>query len=142
VEGIAIYGDTPFIEDVIEAFCRLKASYPYGFRLVQRYIRGIIQSDTEQRIGSPIRIIYVKCTVAGRLTIPPSRFAAYLVRRAFVFRKLLGFAIWRSTRSEITSLNRELHAMRLLQCDSKYFHRVLNQILNREKRVPKDIKNS
>jgi hypothetical protein len=35
----------------------------------------------------------------------------------------------------VKSLNRELHAMKLLDCDSKYFHPVVNQILKKERRL-------
>lgn len=136
-ENVRIYGDASFTADIVEALSRLKCAYPYGYSLVQRYIHAVVQSKTRRGKGVLLGVTYQKCTAEGRLPVTPDRYAANLVRQAVASRTLLGFYIWKSSRSELHSLNRELHAMRLLKCDSKYFHRVSNLILEREEQVRK-----
>jgi hypothetical protein len=133
--GVRIYGDTTFSAQVADAISQLKRAYPYGYSLVQRYIRAIIQSNTRRGKGVLIGVTYQKCTPEGGLPVTADRYAANLVRQAVASRTFLGFQIWRSPRSELHSLNRELQAMRLLHCDSKYFHRVVNLILERERQL-------
>jgi hypothetical protein len=133
VGAVRIYGHPPFVSQVTEALSQLQQAYPYGYSLVQRYIRGIIQSDFRRQTGHPIQVVFRSCTPEGILPFAPNRFAANLVRYAVVFRKQLAFGLARSRKSEYQSLNRELHAMRLLQCDPRYFHRPTNLILNLER---------
>jgi hypothetical protein len=135
VGRVRVYGADTFAKSVEEALELLQRAYPYGYSLVQRYIRGIVQSDTDPGRGTSNAVIYRKTTADGSLGVPANWFAAALVRRAIALRKLHGFQIWRSIRSAHGSLNRELHAMRLLECDSKYFHRQTNQILRLERRL-------
>src|SRR5204862_5178473 len=85
-----------------------------------------------QANGEPIRVVFVGSTPEGRLPVPPNRFAANLVRYAVVWRKQFGFGLFRSRKSQIQSISRELHAMRLLECDQRYFHRPTNLVLNLE----------
>jgi hypothetical protein len=133
VGNVHVHGSEPFLNDVADALTQLQRSYPYGYALVQRYIRGIIGSDTHRRTGYPIQVIFQPATSEGRLPVPPNRFAANLVRYAVVYRKQIGFGLTRCRKSQVQSLNRELHAMRLLQCDQRYFHRPNNLILNLER---------
>jgi hypothetical protein len=133
VERISVYGNPPFSTQVIEGLSELKRAYPYGYRLVQRYIRGIVESNADPSIGESDGVVYCKTIPGEGLGVAPNRFAAFLVRRAVATRKLHGFQIWRCRRSALGSLNRELHAMRLLQCEQKYFHQQLNKILKLEK---------
>jgi hypothetical protein len=86
-----------------------------------------------RRNGENIQVVFVPRAADGRLPIPPNRFAANLVRYAVVWRKQFGFDLFKSRKSQFQSITRELHAMRLLGCDQKYFHRPTNLILNLEK---------
>jgi hypothetical protein len=133
VGSVRIYGHPPFVSQVTDALSQLHQAYPYGYSLVQRYVRGIIQSNTRRQTGHPIQVVFRSCTPEGTLPFPPDRFAANLVRHAVIFRKQLAFGLARSRKSEHQSLSRESHAMRLLHCDQKYFHRPLNLILNIER---------
>ncbi len=132
VGAISVRGPAPFVTDVTEALAQLEHGYPYGYSLVQRYVRGIIATDIRRRNGEPIRVVFVGSTPEGRLPVPPNRFAANLVRYAVVWRKQFGFGLFRSRKSQIQSISRELHAMRLLECDQRYFHRPTNLVLNLE----------
>jgi hypothetical protein len=133
VGNIRVNGSEAFVSDVSDALAQLQRGYPYGYSLVQRYIRGIVGSDTHRRTGYPIQVVFQRATADGKLPIAPNRFAANLVRYAVVYRKQNGFGLTRSRKSQLQSLNRELHAMRLLQCDQRYFHRPNNLILNLER---------
>jgi hypothetical protein len=128
-----VYGSSPFVSDVTEALAQLERSYPYGYSLVQRYIRGIIETNMPRRNGENIQAVFVPPAADGRLPIPSNRLAANLVRYAVVWRKQFGFDLFKSRKSQLQSITRELHAMRLLGCDQKYFHRPTNLILNLEK---------
>jgi hypothetical protein len=133
IGNVLVHGSAPFVSEVTDALAQLQRSYPYGHSLVQRYMRGIIESETRRQIGWPIRVVFQRSTPEGRLPFPPNRFAANLVRHAVVWRKQHGFGLTRSHKSKLQSLNRELHAMRLLECDQRYFHRPTNLILNLER---------
>jgi len=133
VGGICVHGAAPFVSDVNQALSELQRCYPYGYSLVQRYVRGIIDTDVRRRNGELIQVVFVRSTPEGRLPFPPNRFAANLVRHAVVWRKQFGFDLFRSRKSQLQSIARELHAMRLLGCDQKYFHRPTNLILNLER---------
>ena len=130
IGALHVYGFPPFVSDVTEALAQLERSYPYGYSLVQRYIRGIIETKMRRWNGESIQVVFVPPAADGRLRIPPNRFAANLVRYAVVWRKQFGFDLFKSRKSQLQSLTRELHAMRLLGCDQKYFHRPTNLILN------------
>lgn len=133
VGSIRVHGPSAFVADVSDGLAQLEHSYPYGYSLVQRYVRGIIDTDIRRRNGEPIRVVFVRSTQEGRLPFPANRFAANLVRYAVVWRKQFGFGLFRSRKSQLQSINRELHAMRLLECDQRYFHRPTNLILNLER---------
>jgi hypothetical protein len=130
-----IYGQDGFVNKIREAILLLRTAYPYGYLLVQRYIHAIVQSDARRGMGGYLGVIFHPDTPGRELSISPSRLAASLVRHAIGFRKFLGFQITRSPRSELHSLNRELHAMRLLRCDPKYFHGPSNRVLQIEKKL-------
>jgi len=133
IGNVVVHGSAAFVNDVTDALTQLQRSYPYGYSLVQRYVRGIIASESRRQTGWPIQVVFQRTTPEGRLPFPPNRFAANLVRHAVVWRKQQGFGLTRSRKSQLQSLNRELHAMRLLKCDQKYFHRPTNLIFNLER---------
>jgi hypothetical protein len=103
--------------------------------LAQRYLRAVVESKTDPSRGETDGVVYCESDAEGGLPVAPNRFAAFLVRRAVATRKRLGFQIWRSRASALKSLERELHAMRLLQCASKYFHQQHNKILKSERHL-------
>jgi hypothetical protein len=112
----------------------LKIAFLYGFSLIQRYIRCVVECDTANPAkGSGIGVVYQKATAEGRLPYSPDRYAAFLVRRAAALRRWRSYDIWKSARSELAGASRELRAMRKLGCDPKHFHLVSNQILQYER---------
>ena len=133
IGAVRVHGSAAFVSDVTEALAQLQRCYAYGYSLVQRCVYGIIQTDLPRRSGEPIQVVFLRSTPEGRLLFPPDRLAANLVRHAVVWRKQFGFGLFRSRKSQLQSLNRELHAMRLLGCDQRYFHRPTNLILNLER---------
>jgi hypothetical protein len=135
VGRVRIHGCRAFAAEVRQALQQLQSNYPHGFSLVQRYIAAIVQRDIDPEKGTAIGVIYRKANPDGSLGVPVSWFAAALVRRAVATRKLLRFDIWRSRRSALGSLKKELHAMRLLQCDPEYFYRQNNKILQLEREL-------
>ena len=137
IDRISVYGTPGFTRQVSDALSRLKAAYPYGYSLAQRYIHAIVESNARRGMGIALGVVFQRSSGQGELPVPASRFAAHLVRHAIAFRKLLAFNIWRSPRSELGSLNRELRAMRQLGCDQEYFHRPLNIALQLERRLRK-----
>src|SRR6478735_8344239 len=44
VGAVLVHGSDSFLSDVSDSLAQLQRKYPYGYSLVQRYIRGIIQS--------------------------------------------------------------------------------------------------
>jgi hypothetical protein len=135
VGRVRICGQDAFISGVKQALLTLQTLYPFGHSMVQRYIRAIIQSHADPDYGVSIGVVYHDPTPEGVLRLSEHCFAAFLVRRAEATRKLLGFQIWRSRRSALGSLNRELEAMRRLKCEGRYFHQQMNKILQLERQL-------
>jgi hypothetical protein len=118
--NVRVHGSEAFLADVTDALAQLQHNYPYGYSLVQRYVRGIIGSGTHRRTGHPIQVVFQPATAEGGLPIPPNRFAANLVRHAVVYRKQIGFGVDalsqitasviepRVARDEITSMRSEI----------------------------------
>lgn len=132
---LEVYGNSQFSADVIRGLQRLEIAFPYGFGLIQRYIRCVVESGTPNRAkGSSIGVVYQKVTSEGRLPYPPDRYAAFLVRRAAALRRWR-YDIWKSARSELAGASLELRAMRKLGCEPQHFHFVSNQILRYERLI-------
>ncbi len=115
VDRLRVYGSAPFTAAVIEGLSQLKRLYPYGYSLVQRYVDAVVQNDSHPGIDFN-GVIYRQWKPGGKLPFAPNRLAADLVGEAVGLRRLLGFSIWRP-RSRPSSV-RELHAMKLLGCES------------------------
>ena len=136
---LEVYGNPLFSGDVVGGLQQLKSAFPYGFGLIQRYIRCVVESDTPNRAkGSGIGVVYQKVTRECRLPYPPERYAAFLVRRAAALRRWR-YDIWNSARSELAGASLELRAMRKLGCDPQQFHFVTNQILRYERLIKKGV---
>ncbi len=135
VGNVRIYGKQPFVESAVKALSHLKDVYPYGYSLVQRYVRGIVEGDSQRGKGIFLGVVYRQWRRKRHLPIPPNRVAAQLVRQAVKMRKVMGFSIWRTPRSELGSLQRELKAMQLLGCDPKYFSDLQDEITIWRKRL-------
>src|SRR5215472_11915867 len=67
VGNIRVNGSEAFVRDVSDALTELQRGYPYGYSLVQRYIRGIIGSATHRRTGYPIQVVFQPPTDDGGL---------------------------------------------------------------------------
>ena len=135
VGRVMIYGALCFIEDVVTALSLLEGAYPHGYSIVQRYIRAIVQSDTDPENGVPIGVVYSRTGENDRIKAPQNWFAAVLVRRAVATRKLIAFNVWRSPRSAVNTLTKELHAMRLLGVEQKYLQQQTRKLLKMERLV-------
>src|SRR5438094_349772 len=58
VEGIQIYGTGLFTDRVSTALQCLERSYPYGYSLVQRYVRSVVESDVKPEFGVAMGVLY------------------------------------------------------------------------------------
>ncbi len=135
IGNIRVYGDPIFASSVAQALSRLSEVYPSGYSLVQRYIRGVVQGESRRGKGIFLGVVYRQWRRRAELPVPPDRVAAQLIRQAVKMRKVLGFSIWRSPRSELGSLYMELKAMRLLGCDAKYLADLQNEIVECQNRL-------
>ena len=135
VGRVSIYAREPFAEDMATAILELKETFPYGYSLVQRYLRAVVQSEARAELGALVAVQYDKPNAAGHLPISAKRYAAYLVRASVALRLSLRLHIPRSMRSELTVYRSELNAMRALDCEPEYFHRVSSEVLKRERQL-------
>ncbi len=117
---IRIYGTPIFVSSIAQALSNLRDVYPYGYSLVRRYIRAVVQRDSSRDTGIFLGVVYREWRINNGLPLPPDRVAAQLLRHAVEIRKVLGFSIWRSRRSDLGSLHWELKATKLLGCDAKH----------------------
>lgn len=128
VEGVRIFGGELFADEVGESLRQLQKQDVYGYRLVRRYIRAIVESISPPQSGRFIGVVYQKTNDAHRLPWSVSRFAALLVRRALTTRLIAGFGLPNSARSELLRLRRELRTLELLNCHPRYVREQLDQI--------------
>jgi hypothetical protein len=134
IDEVFVYGSERFANDCAATLLVLRDDYPYGYSLVQRYVRAIVQSDLKAEIGALIGVQYDRPNAEGRIPISTKRYAAYLVRLAAGIR-LSRFLFSRSSRTELLVYRQELKAMRTVQCEPEYFHRASNEVLKREREL-------
>lgn len=127
VGTIQIFGRDLFAEEAQRSLEQLML-YPFGYRLVQRYVRAIVESKKPPKSGVFVGVVYQKSNDAGRIPWAASRFAALLVRRALTTRFCVGFELPSSSRSELIRLQRELRTMEILNCHPRYFPHQRQQI--------------
>ncbi len=118
---VRIYGTPMFMSSIAQSLSKLSEVYPYGYSIVRRYIRAVVQRDPSRGTGIFLGVVYRQWRINNGLPLPPDRVAAQLVRQAVEIRKVSGFSIWRSPRSELGSLYWELKAMKVLGCEAKHF---------------------
>jgi hypothetical protein len=135
IQNVRICGTAIFRAHVKAALSELRERYGYGYSLVQRYVRAVIQSDKPPQIGALIGVVYQRVSANEKLPVSQKRFAAYLVRAAVALRGSRSYFLFRSPRSALLVLRRELEAMRILQCEPEYFYRISTEILKREKEL-------
>lgn len=135
IEGVDVFGNAAFVEDVRVALSELRQLYGFGYSLVRRYVRAVVESDVDPAKGASIGVVYRRTYDGGGLGTPPTWFAAALVRRAVATRKLVGFHIWRSRRSAVASLNHEIRAIDRLKCNGEYRHRQMNKLFQLERQI-------
>lgn len=128
VGAIKIYGTDDFVQRVITALETLKASYPFGYSLVQRYLHSIVESDVKPQMGLTIGVLYERTARGSPFAAGSARYAAYLVRRAVGQRQSLGFAVRSSSRALAAILKREVHTMALVECDAVFIRYIRAQI--------------
>ena len=125
---IQVFGGDVFADEVEASLQQLEIGDPFGHRLVQRYLRAIVDSARPPKSGRFIGVVYQNSTNANRLPWATSRFAAFLVRRALTTRMITGFGLPSSPRCDLIRLRRELRAMYRLNCHPSYFDDQLQQI--------------
>ena len=121
VGNVRISGCDAFRGEVVEALSWLQSADPYGYSLVQRYLRGVVESAAKRKGAQVLGVRYQRSTEAGRLPSPRNRIAAAFVHDAAVARFIRGFGLVRSRRRELAALKRERKAMELLNCHPFYF---------------------
>lgn len=119
IGNINIIGSRTFTQEVSDALHHLKL-YPFGHALVHRYIRAVIERESQMVNSQLIGVVCQSTNEAGRIPVPANRFAAYLVRAALSTRFATGFQLPNSPRSELIRLKWELRAMKLLNCHPWY----------------------
>jgi len=135
-DAIAIYGSPSFVQFVAAALQELKIAYGYGYRLVQRYLQAIVENDRDLE-GVLHGVRYDKETAEGTPPLSTKRYAALLVREAITQRLVSKLRDSKTPRTLLFVLKKELDAMQLLQCESKYFHPQQNRILRLERELSK-----
>jgi hypothetical protein len=129
VGRILIYGGDVFYEEVAAALASLRARDDYHYRLVQRYIRAIVQADRSHRSGQILGVRYQPIGDSGRLPLASNRFAALLVRDAVVLREIRGFGLSRSSKANLVALTHELRTMDTLSCHPKYIEHQKQELM-------------
>src|SRR5712691_585236 len=82
VGNVNIVGSNLFRDEVSDALRELEDNYPFGYRLVQRYLRAVVALDRKIGFGFVIGICFEQVTSTGGLRWRPSRFAGVLLRDA------------------------------------------------------------
>ncbi len=137
VGELLVCGNEEFRTDVEAALSRLEQSYPYGHRLVQRYVRGVVASSDARKDAAVIGVCYQPTTSNGRLPWPSNRFAAVLFRHAVLARQLGRHALPRSRKRTLSTLRWELKAMERLNCHPSEVRPQLARIKVLEDRRPR-----
>lgn len=120
--GVTVVGNDIFKMAVKECLTRLEEGDPYGFRLVQRYLCGVVATDRDIAFGVSIGVYFETTKPDGHLEWPRIRLAACLVRNAIYARLLRNerICVWRNARVQVLALRRELRSMQLLGCAREY----------------------
>jgi hypothetical protein len=136
VDAIRVYGRPSFVEFATEALRQLQLGYTHGYRLVQRYLEAIVENDRDLE-GVLQGVRYDKETAAGTPPLTTKRYAALLVREAVTQRLISNPSLsdTKNRRTLLFVLKKELDAMRVLGCESKYFHPQQNRILTLEREL-------
>ena len=117
-DGVVIVGDAVFSNRARHAMRQLELADHHGYRLVQRYLKSIVATEKPIGLGYVIGVRFESTAAEGYIESDTARFAACLVRYA-IYRRLLegyGICVWQNRRARNVGLERELHAMQLLNC--------------------------
>jgi hypothetical protein len=122
VGNINVVGPNRFRDEVSESLRILEAHYPFGYTLIQRYLRGVVGLDAALDFGWVIGVCFEPVARSGRLRWPPERFAGVLLRTAIDTRLTKGYSIcvWRNPKAQLPALKRELRLLRAIGCDPQY----------------------
>jgi hypothetical protein len=121
VGRVTIHGSDAFLDDVSDALRWLETGFPYGFSLVQRYIRAVV-AGKPRRGAQPTGVWYIPTTAGGRVPSARNRFAAVLVSFAVSTRIILHYLPTKS-RAQVVARRWERRAMELLNCHPLYLRR-------------------
>jgi hypothetical protein len=131
---IEIYRQQSFVDFVSEALQRLRSNCPYAYRLVERYVRAIVENHSDlEGILNGVR--YDKQMPSGTPPLSTKRYAALLVRDAITQRFVSNLRDTKNVRTLLFAMKKELDVMRCLQCESQYFHPQQNRILRLEREL-------
>jgi len=114
VGTVSVYGCEVFTDEVATSLELLKAQDHYGYQLVQRYVRAVVEAPKRHRSGQLLGVRYQRTTEVRRLPFSLNRFAALLVRDAIVTRRIRGFALKHSPKADVLALTHELRTMHAL----------------------------
>jgi hypothetical protein len=122
VGSINVVGPNGLRDEVSESLRILQSYYPYGYGLVQRYLRAVVGLDVPLDFGWVIGVQFEHIERFGRLRWSPDRFAGVLLRTAIYTRltKGYGICVWRNPRAQLPALKQELRLLRIIGCDAKY----------------------
>lgn len=121
VSGINVVGSDAFRDAVSKALTIIRLRYPFGFRLIQRYLSAVVAADKDAAFGFASGIRFEPTDRLGRLRWSPDRFAAILVRSA-VYRRAMcsDIVVWRNPDLRLLAATRELKAVCVLGCSPEY----------------------
>jgi hypothetical protein len=122
IGNVNIVGNNLFRDEVAESLARLKDQDPYGYSLVQRYIRGVVAVPKPISFGYLTALCFEVPGKDGSLPWSPDRFAGVLLRTALDVRFARGYNIclWLNPKAQLPALRRELECLRALQCHPTY----------------------
>ena len=135
VGAVSVYGCEVFTDEVATSLELLKAGDQYGYRLVQRYVRAVVEASKRHRSGQLLVVRYQRTTEARRLPFSLNRFAALLVRDAVVTGRIRGLALKHSPKADVLALTYESRTMLALSCHPKYIEEQKRQLARAISRV-------
>jgi len=123
VGSVNVVGPNRFRDEVSESLRILERNYPFGYALVQRYLRAVVGLNVRLDFGWVIGVRFEPIARSGTvLRWSPDRFAGVLLRTAIYTRltKGYGICVWRNPKAQLPGLKRELRLLRMIGCENRY----------------------
>jgi hypothetical protein len=137
VGRVRIVGAARFGDEVAESLRILGRYYPFGYKLVQRYIHAVVALEPRIDFGFVIGVCFEPPTPAGGLRWHPDRFAGILLRDAIYTRltRAHDVCVWRNAKVQIPVLKKELWWLRRIRSHPAYITQQEEFVAEKEKRV-------